>query len=427
MIHASARRRGGTRRTTIALLSAVLGLQVADTSAVGAMAGPLERGLHISHTGIGALVSASLVVTAVATVPLGVLADRRSRPRLLAAGIAVWCVALVGCAAAPSFGFLLIARLVLGGAAAAAWPAVASLVGDVFPPGDRGRIFGLILSGELLGAGFGFLLSGNIAGALGWRAGFLVLVPPCLALGWAVATRLPEPRDTRREQDDPEPDDDAPEDRFVPVVRRILSVPTNRRLIAASALGYLFLAGEQTFGVEFLQHRYGLGQNVATTLLVGLSAGALLGVLTGGRLADRLMARQHPTARPTVAGVALVVCVVAFGIALALPALWAAAPAYLLAAATLSAANPPLDSARLDVVPGALWARAEGIRSLLRTLAQAAGPLMFGVLADTLGQSGSGLRTTFAIMLVPLLAGAVIVLLTRRSYARDAERSQEAT
>jgi hypothetical protein len=52
---------------------------------------------------------------------------------------------------------------------------------------------------------------------------------------------------------------------------------------------------------------------------------------------------------------------------------------------------------------------------------------MFGVLADTLGQSGSGLRTIFAIMLVPLLAGAVIVLLTRRSYARDAERSQEAT
>ena len=74
---------------------------------------------------------------------------------------------------------------------AAAGPLVASLVGDYFPAAERGRIYGFILAGELLGAGFGFAVTGDIA-TLSWRAAFVVLAVPALVLAWFVL-QLPEP------------------------------------------------------------------------------------------------------------------------------------------------------------------------------------------------------------------------------------------
>src|SRR5205085_1582677 len=56
---------------------------------------------------------------------------------------------------------------------------------------ERGRIYGFILAGELVGAGIGFSLTGEIA-VLSWRAAFVVLAIPALVLAWMVA-HLPEP------------------------------------------------------------------------------------------------------------------------------------------------------------------------------------------------------------------------------------------
>ena len=54
-------------------------------------------------------------------------------------------------------------------------------------------------------------------------------------------------------------------------------------------------------------------------------------------------------------------------------------------AALISAANPPLDAARLDIMPAGLWGRAEGVRTFVRSLAQALAPLIFGELAALIG------------------------------------------
>ena len=82
-----------------------------------------------------------------------------------------------------SFGELLLARVFLGGVTAAAGPMVASLVGDYFPASERGRIYGYILGGELIGAGVGFAVTGDIA-ALSWRAAFVILSIPAFVLAW---------------------------------------------------------------------------------------------------------------------------------------------------------------------------------------------------------------------------------------------------
>jgi hypothetical protein len=82
-------------------------------------------------------------------------------------------------------------------------------------------------------------------------------------------------------------------------------------------------------------------------------------------------------------------------------------------------------------MPSRLWGRAEATRTVLRTLAVALAPLVFGVVSDALGSgstatsgiayhaSASGLAYTFMIMLAPMAVGGLLLLRGSRSYARD--------
>ncbi|MEO6957930.1 MAG: MFS transporter, partial [Antricoccus sp.] len=184
---------GAARLRIIVLLAAVLALSSADLGVISAISVELKNDLGVGNTGIGVLVSASTAVGAIATLPMGVIADRANRVKLLSVSIFIWCAAIVGCGAATSYQMLLITRIALGLLVAAAGPLVASLIGDLFPAAERGRIYGYILSGEIIGIGFGLLVCGNVAAALSWRYAFWVLVPPGLLLGWAIWRFLPEP------------------------------------------------------------------------------------------------------------------------------------------------------------------------------------------------------------------------------------------
>jgi MFS family permease len=88
---------------------------------------------------------------------------------------------------------LLVSRLFLGGVQATSGPTLGSLIGDFFPAGDRGRINGYILSGELVGGGLGFVVCGEIAAALTWRWAFWALILPGLVLSVLLWRLLPEP------------------------------------------------------------------------------------------------------------------------------------------------------------------------------------------------------------------------------------------
>ena len=164
----------------------------ADASTVGASATELRHALHIGNTDIGLLVarrprsSPRSRACRSAFSPTGC-----RRTRTLGVAIVLWGVAMVWSATVPDFGQLLVTRLALGGVTAAAGPFVASLVGDYFARVERGRIYGYILAGELLGAGVGFAVTGDIA-ALSWRAAFVILALPAFVLAWLV-WRLPEP------------------------------------------------------------------------------------------------------------------------------------------------------------------------------------------------------------------------------------------
>jgi MFS family permease len=452
---------GRQRARVIVVLAAVLALSSADTATVGSAAIELRRSLHIGNTDVGLLVAVTSVVAAVFSLPFGVLADRVRRTWLLGGAVLTWGVAMVWSATAGSFHQLLVSRLALGAVSAVAGPTVASLVGDWFRSSERGQIYSFVLTGELLGAGAGFALTGEIA-ALSWRAAFLILAFPTAFLAWAVV-RLKEPERGGRGVLAPEPgtrpwqaaarqpsapapdpaqarmtdaqrlalergilpnpvlvDRARPDMGFVGAVRWVLAVRTNVALIISGACGYYFLAGVETFGVEFVSGHYRISPVVANLLLVVVGSGAVIGVVVAGPLGDTLLRRGRLSSRPMVAAVAASIAVVFLVPALMTHSALAALPYIVIATMGLSGQNPPIDAARLDIVPSWLWGRAEGVRTFVRTAAQALAPLLFGAVSvNIFGGGANGLYWTFVIMLAPLTASAVYLFHAARHYPKD--------
>lgn len=491
---------GGPERTrVIMVLACVLSLSSADAATVGAAAIPLRNALHVDNTDIGLLVTASSLVAAAASIPFGVLADRARRTRILGFTVALWGVAMLWSATAGSFDKLLWSRLFLGVVNASAGPVVASMVGDYFPSAERGRIYGYILTGELVGSGIGFAVTGDVA-ALSWRAAFVILALPTFLLARYVL-RLPEPArggiaplprtaasgattatptpagaetadptrpvpapfaappppppgqdwdweweaaDRSAQPGRPERSDaaetdaqrvarergiSADRDRVLRVdpqrmnvwraSRYLLGIRSNVILIVAGASLYFYLAGMQTFGSELASEQYGIPVAVANLLILLVGVGAVVGVLVGGYLSDSLLRRKILNSRLWVAGIGALLTTVLFVPALLTRGTLTAVPYLTLAAFGLTVQEAPIDAARLDIVPPLLWGRAEGLRTTLRTSAQALAPVLFGELSVLLGGGRSGLQLTFLIMLVPLLANGVILLYATRSYPRD--------
>ncbi len=440
---------GSDRSLVIVTLGAVLALSSADTSTVGAAASELRRSLHIDNTDIGLLVSVSAAVGAVASVPFGMLVDRVKRTTLLSTTIWTWGVAMIASALVSSFGDLLLVRVFLGFVTAVAGPAVASLVGDYFPGQERGTIYGYILTGELVGGGVGFFISGDIA-AISWRAAFLLLALPAFIVAWRVrklteparaarsprmgaASELIEPSGSTEISDVQQlaRDKGVVADAamilrvdprrlgIVAAARYVLRVRTNVVLIVSSACAYFFLTGVQTFGLEFVGQQYGVGTVVATLMMLAIGTGAVLGVLAGGRAGDAMVKRGRIDGRMLVAGVAAIATVVLFIPPLLTSSAVTALPYIAAAGFFLTAQNPTLDAARLDIMPPLLWGRAEGIRTLLRSAAQAIAPLAFGGLADLLASTHHGFRYTFLVMLLPLTASGIVLLRGLRFYPSD--------
>src|SRR5207302_11034745 len=119
---------------------------------------------------------------AVIGIPMGRLADSRSRKKLLAAGAAIWAAltALGGWAA--SYTILLASRLGIAVGEATCAPAATSWIGYLFPAPRRARPLALFMLGVPIGGALSFLCSGPAAQAWGWRAAMALGAAPAVLL-----------------------------------------------------------------------------------------------------------------------------------------------------------------------------------------------------------------------------------------------------
>jgi predicted MFS family arabinose efflux permease len=431
-------------------LASVLALDSADMGAVGAMAIPLQEALHIGKAELGLILTLSSASSAVTTLLFGYLVDRTNRTKLLRRVLWLWALGIGLCGCATSYAFLLVARIGLGAVIAASVPVVASLIGDYVPPRARGEVYGFILSGEFIGTAIGLVVAGELGG-LSWRLGFWVLVLPVPVLVWALR-RLPEPErgggsylervdraprpirgeeaQTMRERirasgveprERRVPEEDPRSKSLAWAVLYVLRIPSNVVLIVSSALGYFFFAGLRAFGVEYLSASFGVPHAGAIMLTAALGTGAMLGVFTGGKLGDWLIAKGRLRGRVLVGTLAYFVSAALFSCGLLAPSAWPRGVLFFFATFALGAVNPALDSARLDIMHPGLWGRAEATRMTLRKISEAGAPVLFGFVAGPVFGGGlRGLRDGFLVMLVPLFASAFVAAFALRTYLRDA-------
>ena len=160
-----------------------------------AVANPMIRAeLGLSLGEMGLLLSAFLWIYAVCQLPIGGLVDRIGPRRLLGAGLVVWSLAQMAGGLASSFGFLIVARAVLGIGEAPQFPSAARVVGNWFPLRSRGTPTGIYNAASPLGSALAPLCLSIVVVSFNWRWAFIATGALGLAMAvvWFVLYRDPD-------------------------------------------------------------------------------------------------------------------------------------------------------------------------------------------------------------------------------------------
>lgn len=170
----------------LAVLVLVYVLNFIDRQLITILAPDLKRDLGISDSDFGFLYGTAFgVFYAVFGLPLGRLADRWVRVRLLALGLALWSAMTALSGLSRNFAQLGLARIGVGIGEATATPCAYSLISDRFPPHRRATALAIYSAGLYIGGGISLFLGSSIA--QGWDQAFAGGLAPLGLAGWQVA------------------------------------------------------------------------------------------------------------------------------------------------------------------------------------------------------------------------------------------------
>jgi MFS family permease len=167
----------------LAILSFINLFSYLDRYVVSALIESLKHSdLGLSDANLGSLMSGFLVVYTLTAPVFGALGDRRSRPRLIALGVACWSFATALSGFAGSYLALLAARASVGVGEAAYVTIAPSLLSDYFPVRQRGRVMAIFFCAIPVGSALGYVVGGLVDKHYGWRMAFFVAGVPGLLL-----------------------------------------------------------------------------------------------------------------------------------------------------------------------------------------------------------------------------------------------------
>ncbi|MEZ5512851.1 MAG: MFS transporter [Steroidobacteraceae bacterium] len=149
----------------VVLLTIAYAISLLDRWIISLLVEPIKAHFGVSDTQMGLLMGPVFAVLYVGLgLPLGWLADRYDRRRLIAAAMTLWCAMTVFCGLARNFGELVLARLGVGIGEAGLAPAANSLIADYFPRAEQSRAISFFNMGVATGLGIAYLIGGYIVG-----------------------------------------------------------------------------------------------------------------------------------------------------------------------------------------------------------------------------------------------------------------------
>ncbi len=183
----------GSAGVALAILAFINLFNYLDRYIVATLVESLRRSaLALTDTEAGSLMSGFLIVFSLAAPIFGALGDRRSRPRLIAFGVACWSVATALSGLAWNFAALFAARAAVGIGEAAYVTVGPSLLSDYFPRDQRGRVMAIFFCAIPVGTALGYVIGGFVDARFGWRMAFFVAGVPGLILA-LLCLRLDDP------------------------------------------------------------------------------------------------------------------------------------------------------------------------------------------------------------------------------------------
>ena len=294
---------------TLVVLCGVYVLNFLDRSLLAILAKPIQDTLHISDGQLGLIGGLYFAFFyCFIAIPIGWLADKTNRVNVLSAACAIWSVATAFCGLAMSYPQLVVSRMLVGVGEAGGVPPSYALITDFFPPGRRGKAFGIYNLGPPIGAALGVAFGASIAAAFNWRAAFVVLGGAGVLAAIAVRLIVREPARGALDQAPPAAAV-AARTGFYETVAMFFSRPALVLAALGSGATQMVTYGLGNFTSLFLMREKGMTlDQIAIWYALVLGVAMSGGMLASGQVVDRLT-RRTKTAYATAPAASLVLAI----------------------------------------------------------------------------------------------------------------------
>lgn len=159
-------------------------------SGVGVALPSIGRDYNANAVELGLVETGYMASVSLFMLTMGRLADIYGRRRLFLLGIALFSLVGGMIAFAWSMKAVIVLRFFQGIGGAMIASTIPAILVAVYPPGERGRVLGLLVAAVYLGLSVGPLLGGAIISVFGWRALFYMVTPLGLTLFFVTAKTL---------------------------------------------------------------------------------------------------------------------------------------------------------------------------------------------------------------------------------------------
>jgi MFS family permease len=391
----------------VAMLWFVCFFNYADRQAIFSVFEPIKAEMGLSDAQLG-VVGASFMWVYAAAAPLaGLVGDRFKRKTLILGGLIFWSLITVATAFSKNYTHLVICRALEGFGEAFYFPASMSLVSDYHGRDTRSRAMAIHQSSVYAGTIAGGSVAGVMADHFGWQSSFYLFGWFGVALGLALLFFLKEPRRGQAEEQGATTNAHATLDLkqadLLASIGEVLKTPMVRILIlvfvGANFVAMIFL----TWMPTYLKRQFGMSLSMSgVSATAYLQIASVLGVITGGILADRL-AKKRRGGRMLAQAVGLfagVPFIFLTGWTLSIPALVLALVGFGYFKGMYDA---NIWASLHDVVRPERRATAVGVMNSIGWLGGGAGTYAVGVAAPIIGMSGCLSANSAVYLLVGLL------------------------
>ena len=166
----------GEQRSILIVCMATMFLAPFMSSALNLSITDISSEFNTGATTTTWVINAYTIGTAAFSMPLGNLADRTGRRRMIIIGTSIFLSFSLVCMLAPNIWVLIGGRLAMSVGAAFYLAGNTPLMLTYFSPDDKGRMLGITITAVYSGLALGPVIGGIINDALGWRWIFLIVI-----------------------------------------------------------------------------------------------------------------------------------------------------------------------------------------------------------------------------------------------------------